>query len=332
MNRLKLSSAIDRQEAVASALRTLSTERTGLNALIEAMENGLGEIFAEAAAVLAAVKGRVIVTGVGKSGHIGSKLAATFASTGTPAYFVHPAEANHGDLGMITSDDAIIAISWSGETEELKGIVAYSRRFSIPLIALTAGTDSALGREADVVVALPRTQEACPHGLAPTTSTLLQLAMGDALAIALLEARGFTPDHFRTFHPGGQLGASLVRIGDVMHVDERVPLIGEGARMRDAILEMTRKGFGCVGIVNPAGDLTGIITDGDIRRHIDSDLLAMSVDQVMTRSPRVIGPNDLAAVALSRINTSAITALMVVEAGKPVGIVHLHDLLRIGAA
>ncbi|PHP67236.1 KpsF/GutQ family sugar-phosphate isomerase [Zhengella mangrovi] len=332
MNRLKLSSAIDRQEAVASALRTLSTERTGLNALIEAMENGLGEIFAEAASVLAAVKGRVIVTGVGKSGHIGSKLAATFASTGTPAYFVHPAEANHGDLGMITSDDAIIAISWSGETEELKGIVAYSRRFSIPLIALTAGTDSALGREADVVVALPRTQEACPHGLAPTTSTLLQLAMGDALAIALLEARGFTPDHFRTFHPGGQLGASLVRIGDVMHVDERVPLIGEGSRMRDAILEMTRKGFGCVGIVNPAGDLTGIITDGDIRRHIDSDLLAMSVDQVMTRSPRVIGPNDLAAVALSRINTSAITALMVVEAGKPVGIVHLHDLLRIGAA
>ena len=332
MNRLKITSGIDRAGLVSSALRTLATERAGLDALVGAMENGLGEAFADAAGILAAARGRVIVTGVGKSGHIGSKLAATFASTGTPAYFVHPAEANHGDLGMIASDDAIIAISWSGETAELKGIVAYSRRFSIPLIALTAGTDSALGREADVVLALPRTQEACPHGLAPTTSTMLQLAMGDALAIALLEARGFTPDHFRTFHPGGQLGASLVRICDVMHKDERVPLIGEGAGMRDAILEMSRKGFGCVGIVGGDGVLTGIITDGDIRRHIDADLLSMTVDQVMTRSPRVIAPDELAAVALSRINTSAITALMVVEAGRPVGIVHLHDLLRIGAA
>ncbi|WP_292398802.1 KpsF/GutQ family sugar-phosphate isomerase, partial [Mesorhizobium sp.] len=261
-----------------------------------------------------------------------SKIAATLASTGTPAFFVHPAEANHGDLGMIARDDAIIAMSWSGESLELKGIIAYSRRFSIPLIAVTAGERSALAREADVVLLLPRASEACPHGLAPTTSTLLQLVIGDALAIALLEARGFTPDHFRTFHPGGQLGANLTQIRDIMHVGDRLPLVPSGTGMREAILELSRKGFGCVAITAEDGALIGIITDGDIRRHIGSNLLAMSVDQVMTKEPKTAGPDTLVATALQTINNSAITSLMVVEGKRPVGLVHLHDLLRIGAA
>jgi arabinose-5-phosphate isomerase len=282
--------------------------------------------------MISKIEGRLIVTGVGKSGHIGSKIAATLASTGTPAFFVHPAEANHGDLGMIARDDAIIAMSWSGESRELMGIVAYSRRFSIPLIAITAGETSALARAADVMLLLPRAPEACPHGLAPTTSTLLQLVMGDALAIALLEARGFTPDHFRTFHPGGQLGANLTQIHEIMHVGDRLPLVATGTGMQNAILELSRKGFGCVAITDADGALVGIITDGDIRRHIGSNLLAMTVDEVMTKGPKTASPDTLVATALQTINNSAITSLMVVEGGRPVGLIHLHDLLRIGAA
>jgi arabinose-5-phosphate isomerase len=322
----------DGQASIASALRTVTTEQAGIAALAAALENGLTEPFARAVDMVSQIKGRLIVTGVGKSGHIGSKIAATLASTGTPAFFVHPAEANHGDLGMIARDDAIIAMSWSGESLELKGIIAYSRRFSIPLIAVTAGEKSALAREADVVLLLPRAPEACPHGLAPTTSTLLQLVIGDALAIALLEARGFTPDHFRTFHPGGQLGANLTQIRDIMHVGDRLPLVPSGTGMREAILELSRKGFGCVAITDADGALIGIITDGDIRRHIGSNLLAMSVDQVMTKEPKTAGPDTLVATALQTINTSAITSLMVVEGRRPIGLVHLHDLLRIGAA
>ena len=303
-----------------------------MQALADALDNGLAEPFAQAVEILAGIAGRVIVTGVGKSGHIGSKLAATLASTGTPAFFVHPAEANHGDLGMIARDDVIIAMSWSGETVELKGIIAYSRRFSIPLIAITAGETSALGREADVRLLLPRSPEACPHGLAPTTSALLQLVIGDALAVALLEARGFTPDHFRTFHPGGQLGANLTKIREIMHVGDKLPVVTTGTGMREAILELSGKGFGCVAIVDADGRLTGIITDGDIRRQIGNDLLSMSVDQVMTRGPKTVGPETLVAKALQTLNASAITALMVEEDGRPVGLVHLHDLLRIGAA
>ena len=332
MHAKPLKQPADRQAAIASALRTISTEQAGLAALAAAIDNGLAEPFAEAVAMLSAIRGRVIVTGVGKSGHIGSKIAATLASTGTPAFFVHPAEANHGDLGMIARDDAIIVLSWSGETVELKGIIAYSRRFSIPLIAITAGESSALARQADAVLCLPRTPEDCPHGLAPTTSTLLQLVVGDALAVALLEARGFTPDHFRTFHPGGQLGASLTHVGEVMHQGEKMPLAASGTLMREAILEISRKGFGCVAITDADGCLAGIITDGDLRRHIDSDLLAMKVDDVMTHSPRTVTPDTLAATALQIINSSAITTLMIVEDRRPVGIVHLHDLLRIGAA
>ncbi|TPJ59888.1 MULTISPECIES: KpsF/GutQ family sugar-phosphate isomerase [unclassified Mesorhizobium] len=323
---------LDRQASIASALRTVATEQAGVAALAEALENGLAKPFAEAVDMISRIEGRVIVTGVGKSGHIGSKIAATLASTGTPAFFVHPAEANHGDLGMIARDDAIIAMSWSGESKEMMGIVAYSRRFSIPLIAITSGETSALARAADVVLLLPRAPEACPHGLAPTTSALLQLVMGDALAIALLEARGFTPDHFRTFHPGGQLGANLMQIREIMHVGERLPLVVSGTGMPDAILELSRKGFGCVAVTAADGALIGIVTDGDIRRHIGSNLTAMTVDEVMTRSPKTAAPDTLVATALQTINNSAITSLMVVEGDKPVGLVHLHDLLRIGAA
>jgi len=322
----------DAAAAIASAVRTLEAEKEALAALELALGNGLAKPFAEAVSLISGISGRVIVTGVGKSGHIGSKIAASLSSTGTPSFFVHPVEANHGDLGMITPGDVILALSWSGETAELKGIVAYARRFSIPLIALTAGDQSALARESTIVLALPRVREACPHNLAPTTSTLLQLVVGDALAVALLEARGFTPDNFRTFHPGGQLGANLRRIGEIMHRDEEVPLVATGTPMSEAILEISRKGFGCVGITGVNQELIGIITDGDLRRHMSSDLLSMTVDEVMTRNPKTIEPSLLAAAALQIVNSSSITALMVVEGGKPVGIVHLHDLLRIGAA
>lgn len=327
-----LKKPVDRNAAIASALRTVVAEQSGLAALKSALEDGLSAPFADAVEVLSRIGGRVIVTGVGKSGHIGSKIAATLASTGTPSFFVHPAEANHGDLGMIARNDAIVAVSWSGETFELKGIVAYARRFSIPLIAVTAGETSTLAREATVVLTLPRAPEACPHGLAPTTSTMLQLVIGDALAVALLEARGFTPEHFRTFHPGGQLGASLTQIRDIMHVGDRLPLVASGTSMAEAIVQISQKGFGCVAVTGADGRLAGIITDGDLRRHIGDGLLARTVDEVMTRSPKTVDPDTLAATALQIVNSSAITTLMVVDGGRPVGIVHLHDLLRIGVA
>ena len=322
----------ERNAGIISALKTINVERKGLDQLIEALENGLGDPFAQAVDVLKNIRGRVIVSGVGKSGHIGSKVAATLASTGTPAYFVHPAEANHGDLGMITGDDVIIAMSWSGESRELGGILQYSRRFEIPLVAITARKQSTLGREADIVLALPKAEEACPHGLAPTTSTIMQLALGDALALALLEGRGFTANDFQKYHPGGQLGANLKRVGEIMHTGDDLPLVQSGTDMREAIMQISQKGFGCAGVVAKDGSLSGIITDGDLRRHINDDLLAMYVDDVMTRDPKTISPDQLAASALTIINTSAITTLMVVENKKPVGIIHLHDLLRIGAA
>jgi arabinose-5-phosphate isomerase len=319
-------------DAAKSAVRTITAELGGLSALIQALGNGLAGPFADAVLALSAAKGRVIVTGVGKSGHIGSKIAATLASTGTPAFFVHPAEANHGDLGMIAADDVIIAMSWSGETAELKGILAYSRRFRIPLIAVTSGASSTLAQEADIVLSLPKAEEACPHGLAPTTSTLMQLAIGDALAVALLESRGFTARDFHTYHPGGRLGASLKHVADIMHKGERLPLVAIGTSMRDAIMEITGKGFGCVGITTPDGLLAGIITDGDLRRKINTDLLSMTVDEVMTHAPKTIQPDMLVAKALDIANASSITALMVTDNLRPVGIIHIHDLLRIGAA
>ena len=322
----------DRQASISSALRTVATEQAGVAALAAALENGLSEPFAHAVELVSGIKGRVIVTGVGKSGHIGAKIAATLASTGTPAFFVHPAEANHGDLGMIARDDAIIAMSWSGESAELKGIVAYSRRFKIPLVAITSGEASALAREADVVLILPRVPEACPHGLAPTTSTLLQLVVGDALAVALLEARGFTPDHFRTFHPGGQLGANLMQVREIMHQGDRIPVVAMGSALRDAISTLSKKRFGCVCIVDDAGRLAGIITDGDLARNLDKNLVGLVVDDIMTRTPKTIDPDMLTGEAIAILDENRISALVVVEHDKPVGIVHFHDLLRIGAA
>lgn len=319
------------QAAVASALRTLETETTGLAALCAAIAGPLGPAFGEAVRLIAAASGRVIVTGMGKSGHVGRKLAATFASTGTPAHFVHPAEASHGDLGMIQPDDVILAMSWSGETAELSDIVAYSRRFRVTLIAMTASADSALGREADVCLLLPRAAEACPNGVAPTTSTTMQLALGDALAVALLEGKSFTRQDFKVFHPGGKLGAQLKQVRSIMHTGERLPLIATGTRMSDAILVISSRGFGCGLVVGPEGRLAGIITDGDLRRHMSPDLMERRVEEVMTPSPRTVPPELLVAEALEVVETRKIGALVVVEDERPVGLVHVLDLLRIGA-
>jgi arabinose-5-phosphate isomerase len=320
-----------------SALRTLGLERAGIAALEAALLEpaGLAARFDAAVALISRATGRVIVTGMGKSGHVGRKIAATFASTGAPAYFVHPGEASHGDLGMIQSGDVILALSWSGETAELADIITYSRRYGIALVALTSNADSALGREADVCLDLPKSEEACPNGLAPTTSTTMQLVMGDALAVALLEARGFTAQDFRQFHPGGKLGANLSFVRDIMHKDGAIPLVPLGARMEHALIEMTGKRFGCVGVVDDAGLLVGIITDGDLRRRmkVSHDLLAEPVEQVMTPRPMTITPDTMAAEALALLNETKRSVVLVVDGHlKPVGIVHLHDLYRVGVA
>jgi arabinose-5-phosphate isomerase len=322
----------DRATTIASALRTVSVEQAGIAALAEAMDQGLGDAFAKAVQLVAGIEGRVIVTGVGKSGHVGAKIAATLASTGTPAHFVHPSEANHGDLGMIARNDAIVAMSWSGESRELQGIISHSRRFRIPLIAVTAGAASALARESDVQLLLPKVPEACPHGLAPTTSTLLQLVMGDALAIALLEARGFTPDHFRALHPGGSLGASLTQVEELMHSGDALPLVPAGTKMPDAMRVLSKKRFGCVCVVSGDGLLAGIVTDGDLARNLDRNLAQTTVDDIMTRRPKTVGPQVLASAALALINEHDVSALVVVDDQRPVGIVHFHDLLRLGVA
>ncbi|MGQ7793937.1 KpsF/GutQ family sugar-phosphate isomerase [Faunimonas sp. B44] len=321
-----------RPSSADAALRTVQTETRGLAALAEALSGDLGTAFDRACDLLARATGRIIVTGMGKSGHIGAKVAATLASTGTPAFFLHPAEASHGDLGMVTPSDVVLALSWSGETAEMKNVVFYSRRFRVPFVAMTSRPDSTLAQAADVALTLPRIEEACPHGLAPTTSALIQLALGDALAIALLERRGFTAADFHTFHPGGSLGASLMHVRDIMHTGERVPLAPLSTRMDEAIILISQKGFGCLGVTDEGGELVGIITDGDLRRHLNGDIMSRRVEDVMTRSPRTIGPEALAASALESLNSAAITALLVVEDEKPVGIVHLHDLLRIGVA
>jgi arabinose-5-phosphate isomerase len=322
----------DRGEAVASATRTLQLETEGLSALTTALASELVDNFAEAVAMLRKCRGRIIVTGMGKSGHVAQKTAATLSSTGSPSYFVHPSEASHGDLGMITRDDVIVAFSWSGETVELGNIVSYSRRFAVPLVAVTSNPHSALAEAAEIVLALPQAREACPHGLAPTTSTVMQLALGDCLAIALLESKGFTARDFKTLHPGGQLGARLKFVGDLMHKGDRLPLASADAIMAEAIVVMTEKALGCLGVVGDDGLLAGIITDGDLRRHMGDGLLSRHVHEIMTAAPKTVTPDLLASAALELINASKITALFVVEDGRPVGIIHIHDLLRAGVA
>jgi arabinose-5-phosphate isomerase len=326
------SGADDANAAVQSALRTLDAGSSGIAAIVAALQGPLGAAFTATVELIRQAKGRVIVTGLGKSGHVARKVAATLASTGTPAFFVHAAEAGHGDLGMITTDDVIVALSWSGEQPEMKNLVNYSARFAIPMIAMTSNAESSLGSAARIVLELPKAREACPHNLAPTTSTLMQAAIGDALAIALLESRGFTALEFAKFHPGGKLGAMLKHTSDLMRSGEAVPLKPLGTAMSDALVEMSAKGLGCVCIVDARGLLAGIITDGDLRRQMRPDLMTARVDDIMTRSPRTIDRSSLASEAVELLNSAKIMMLVVTEAGKPVGILHLHDLLRAGVA
>ena len=313
------------------ARNVLNTEAAGLLALAAS----LGDRFGQAIDRLASATGRVVVSGMGKSGHVGRKIATTLASTGAPALFVHPAEASHGDLGMIVAGDVVLALSNSGETAELADLVAHTRRFGLPLIAITTQPDSALARAADVALILPKAAEACPMGLAPTTSTTMQLALGDAIAVALLTRRGFTAADFRQIHPGGRLGARLRRVREVMHAGTEMPLASPDTPMATALVRMTEKRFGCLGVVDGNGVLCGIVTDGDLRRAMGPDLLSRRTGDIMTASPRTIGPDALAAEALRAMNASErpVTTLFVVDpAGRPLGILHVHDLLRAGLA
>ncbi len=314
---------------IEAGKRVLATEISGL----ESLSTGLGRPFAEAVNTILGAKGRVIVTGMGKSGHVGRKIAATLASTGTPAFFVHPSEASHGDLGMVTRQDCVLALSNSGGTAELADIIAYCRRFSMPIIAITGGARSPLAEQATVTLLLPQTQEACPMGLAPTTSTTMTMALGDALAIALLERRGFSSDDYKVFHPGGTLGAQLIKVSEVMHSGNELPLVSPDTPMAEAILTMTAKRFGVIGIIDAEGRLVGIVTDGDLRRHMSDSLLRKPVGALMTGDPRRIGPGALAAEALGVMNSHAITVLFVTDDGQhPLGILHIHDVLRAGVA
>lgn len=313
---------------LSSARRTLALEIAGL----EALKASLGAPFSEAVERLHATRGRIVVTGMGKSGHIARKIAATLASTGAPSQFVHPAEAGHGDLGMITKEDAILALSWSGESAELRNIIAYAKRFSIPLIAMTADAKSALAQAADIPLVLPKAEEACQSTSAPTTSTTMQLALGDALAVALLEARGFTASDFHVFHPGGKLGAMLRHVSEIMHGGDALPLTRPDTPMSQALVEISRKSLGCLGIIDGKGLLVGIITDGDIRRNMGDGLLQKRVSDIMNRKPKTVAPTMLVSEALNLLNEKKITSLFVVENGKPVGVVHIHDFLRAGVA
>jgi arabinose-5-phosphate isomerase len=313
---------------LATARRVITREAEALAQLAA----GLDDSVAQAVEVILAAKGRVIVSGMGKSGHIARKVAATFASTGTPAQFVHPAEASHGDLGMVTRGDVVLVLSNSGETPELADIVAHTRRFGIPLIGIAARPGSTLLRQSDVAILLPDAPEACDTGVVPTTSTTMALALGDAIAVALMEHRQFTPDQFRVFHPGGKLGARLTRVADLMHTD--MPLVPAGTPMSEALLAISQKGFGVVGVTDADGYLAGVVTDGDLRRHMDG-LLLRTADQVMTASPRTIGPEALAEKALAVMNDRKITCLFVVDPERSraaVGILHIHDCLRAGIA
>jgi len=317
---------------VASAAHTIEVEVGGLRALLAALEGRLGDAMERAVDLLDGASGRIIVSGMGKSGQIARKVASTLASTGTPAIYIHPGEASHGDLGMIANDDVMMLFSWSGETRELKDLIAYSRRFEVPLIAVTARGDSALARAADIALQLPVHEEACPNGLAPTTSTTMQLATGDALAVALLEKKGFSVQDFKVLHPGGKLGAALAYVGDIMHTGSDLPLANQDMPMSEALVIMTEKSFGCLGVIDNNGALTGIITDGDLRRNMSAGLIDARAGDIMTPDPVVIDGGALASSALDLLNKSAITATFVVENGKPVGVIHLHDLLRIGVA
>jgi arabinose-5-phosphate isomerase len=313
---------------IATARRVLALEIEALSAL----SASLGQSFSDAVEAVLAAPGRTILTGVGKSGHVARKIAATLASTGTPSLFVHPTEASHGDLGMISEGDVVIALSKSGETRELSDILAYTRRFGIPLIGMTAGVKSTLAEAADIKLLIPDAAEACAETNAPTTSTTLMIALGDALAVALLERRGFNADRFKLFHPGGKLGAMLRTAADVMHKPDELPLVHLGSSFIDGVKTISERGFGVVGVVDTIGHLKGIVTDGDLRRSIAAGLAPVKIEDVMTKSPLVVAPQTLAAAVLRTMNERKITVLFVTEDDRPVGLVHMHDLLRAGAA
>lgn len=318
----------DRNKSLETARRVIAIESDALTQLADS----LGDEFASAVDLLLNVRGRVIVSGMGKSGHIARKIAATLASTGTPAQFIHPAEASHGDLGMIAQGDVIVMLSNSGETPELADMIAYSRRFAIPMIGVASRPNSSLLTQADVSIVLPRAEEACGTGVVPTTSTTMTLALGDALAVALMEHRAFTPEHFREFHPGGKLGAQLSRVRDLMHGGDALPLVSGDTTMGDALLEISQKGFGVVGVTDVDGALSGIITDGDLRRHMDG-LLDLTAAQVMTKDLSTLDPDALAEHAVAVMNERKITCLFVVDpAGtrQAAGLIHIHDCLRVG--
>ena len=313
---------------LTTAQRVITEEAAALTALAASLDDS----FAQAVDLILTAKGRIIVTGMGKSGHIGRKIAATFASTGTPAYFVHPAEASHGDLGMVAEGDVLLALSNSGEAPELANMIAYARRFRIKLIGISSKPDSSLMTQADVKLVIPQLGEACGYGVVPTTSTTMTLALGDALAIALMEIRDFTPENFRDFHPGGKLGARLSKVRDLMHSGDALPLVGLNTPMSDTLLTISQRGFGVVAVLEPDGTLAGIVTDGDLRRHMDG-LLGMTAGAVMTANPRTIGPDALAEEAVAVMNERKITCLFVVDpvgSGRVVGILHIHDCLRAG--
>ncbi len=324
----------EKQAALGRIAHTIDTELAGLAAMRTALETGLADAFLASVQAIEQSGGAVVVTGMGKSGHIGRKIAATLASTGTHSHFVHPAEASHGDLGMIAPQDVVLALSWSGEAPELANIITYTRRFGNQLIAITSRPDSALGREADIGLFLPAAEEACPNGLAPTTSTTMQLVTGDVLAVLLLERRGFSALDFRRYHPGGKLGAQLLTVRQLMHTGDELPLVRLGTMLSQGVVEMTSKRFGIAGVLDDSGVLIGVLTDGDLRRAFQDGFRDMRVDEAMGRRhpPQTITADSMAAQALARMSDAKITCMFVVEEHKPVGVLHIHDLLRAGVA
>ncbi len=313
---------------IETARRVLSIESAALDDMADALDAS----FVDAIEACYGATGRIICAGIGKSGHVARKIAATLASTGSPAQFVHPTEASHGDLGMITRGDVVLGLSRSGETAELNDLIHYTRRFSIPLIAMTAVKDSALGKSSDICLLIPNTAEACSQTNAPTTSTTLMMALGDALAVALLERRGFKADDFRNFHPGGKLGSMLKTVADLMHEDDEMPVVEEGTSLQEALMELSDKGWGCVGVLNSDGKLAGMMTDGDVRRLLSAGKAVQTVDEAMTISPMTLTPDTLASAALKLMNDRKITQIFVVEDGAPTGLLHLHDILRSGVS
>lgn len=329
----------DKSSDIACGIKVLNAEIDGLTAMASALQQEpLGAAFSKAVDVFMAAEGRIVVSGLGKSGHVGRKIAATLASTGTPAHFVHPSEASHGDMGMIAPIDAVLMLSNSGENRELGDLIAHTRRFGVPLVAISSKADSTLMTACDIGLLLPKSEEACPMGMAPTTSSTMMLALGDALAVTAMQRRGFSADDYRILHPGGQLGKALLRVQDIMHDGDDLPLVSPDTKMSDALLSMTSKRFGCVGVITPEAGLIGIFTDGDLRRHMNADLFDKPIKDVMTAKPKTIRRSALVQEAVNFMNSSQITVLFVVDESQaartdkvvPVGIIHMHDCLRAG--